>query len=333
MKKKFTYAQSGVDIKMEEKAISAMKGVMTGRRKGIGAPITDIGHYAGLIDMGDFAIAMATDGVGSKVLIANAMKKWDTVGIDCMAMNVNDLLVLGIEPLAFVDYLALEEVDPEMTAQIAVGLERGAEISNISIVGGETASLPEIINGFDLAGTCIGMVKKDEVITGEKIQKGDVIVGLPSSGLHSNGYTLARRIVEESDYTYFDKMPGSKDNRTVGEELLEPTRIYMEALELIKNCDVHGMAHITGSGLLKLHRISDYGFEIDDPIEPQPVFRFLQEEGNVDEDEMYRTFNMGMGWVIILPEEDAKVALKMTDGKIIGSITESGLRLGDMELK
>jgi len=261
------------------------------------------------------------------------MKKWDTVGIDCMAMNVNDLLVLGIEPLAFVDYLALEEVDPEMTAQIAVGLERGAEISNISIVGGETASLPEIINGFDLAGTCIGMVKKDEVVTGEKIQKGDVIVGLPSSGLHSNGYTLARRIVEESDYTYFDKMPGSKDDRTVGEELLEPTRIYMEALELIKSCDVHGMAHITGSGLLKLHRISDYGFEIDNPFEPQPVFRFLQEEGNVDEDEMYRTFNMGMGWVVILPEEDAKVALKMTDGKIIGSITESGLRLGDMELK
>jgi len=333
MKKKLTYAESGVDIRKENEAISAMKGVMTGRRKGIGAPITDIGHYAGLIDMGDFAIAMTTDGVGSKVLIANAMKKWDTVGIDCMAMNVNDLLVLGIEPLAFVDYLALERVDPEMTAQIAVGLERGAEISNISIVGGETASLPEIINGFDLAGACIGMVKKYEIITGEKIEKGDLIVGLPSSGLHSNGYTLARKIVEESDYTYFDKMPGSKDGRTVGEELLEPTRIYMEALDLVESCDVHGMAHVTGSGLLKLHRISDYGFEIDDPLEPQPVFRFLQEEGNVDEDEMYRTFNMGMGWVVILPEEDAEAALKMTDGKVVGSITESGLKLGEIELR
>jgi phosphoribosylformylglycinamidine cyclo-ligase len=329
--KKLTYADSGVDIRAEERAISAMKGVMTGRRKGIGAPITEIGHYAGLIDMGEYAIAMTTDGVGSKVLIANEMKKWDTVGIDCMAMNVNDLLAIGAEPLAFVDYLALEKVDPEMTAQIAVGLERGAEISNISIVGGETASLPEIIRGFDLAGTCIGMIKKKDVITGEKIKKGDVVIGLPSSGLHSNGFSLARKIVEESDYTYFDRMPYSK--RTIGEELLEPTRIYMEALEVIQKADVHGMAHITGSGLLKLHRISGFGFEIDDPIEPQPIFRFLQEEGGVAEDEMYRTFNMGMGWVFVLPEDDVDAVLKMTDGKLVGEITESGLRLGDMELK
>jgi phosphoribosylformylglycinamidine cyclo-ligase len=329
--KKLTYAKSGVDIRAEERAISAMKSVMTGKRTGIGAPITDIGHYAGLIDMGEFAIAMTTDGVGSKVLIANAMKKWDTVGIDCMAMNVNDLLAIGAEPLAFVDYLALEKVDPEMTAQIAVGLERGAEISNISIVGGETASLPEIIRGFDLAGTCIGMIKKKDVISGEKIEKGDMIVGLPSSGLHSNGFSLARKIVEESDYTYFDQMPYSK--RTIGEELLEPTRIYMEALEVIQKADVHGMAHITGSGLLKLHRISGFGFEIDDPIEPQPIFRFLQEEGGVDEDEMYRTFNMGMGWVFVLPEGDVDAVLDMTDGKLVGEITDSGLRLGDMELK
>ncbi|HOO53870.1 MAG TPA: phosphoribosylformylglycinamidine cyclo-ligase, partial [Methanothrix sp.] len=259
------------------------------------------------------------------------MKKWDTVGIDCMAMNVNDLLAIGAEPLAFVDYLALEKVDPEMTAQIAVGLERGAEISNISIVGGETASLPEIIRGFDLAGTCIGMIKKKDIISGEKIKKGDMIVGLPSSGLHSNGYTLARKIVEESSYTYFDRMPYSK--RTIGEELLEPTRIYMEALEVIQKADVHGMAHITGSGLLKLHRISGFGFEIDDPIEPQPIFRFLQEEGGVAEDEMYRTFNMGMGWVFVLPEDDVDAVLKMTDGKLVGEITESGLMLGDMELK
>jgi len=329
--KKMTYAKSGVDIRAEERAISAMKSVMTGKRTGVGAPITDIGHYAGLIDMGEFAIAMTTDGVGSKVLIANEMKKWDTVGIDCMAMNVNDLLAIGAEPLAFVDYLALEKVDPEMTAQIAVGLERGAEISNISIVGGETASLPEIIRGFDLAGTCIGMIKKKDVISGEKIEKGDMIVGLPSSGLHSNGFSLARKIITESNYTYFDQMPYSK--RTIGEELLEPTRIYMEALEVIQKADVHGMAHITGSGLLKLHRISGFGFEIDDPIEPQPIFRFLQEEGGVDEDEMYRTFNMGMGWVFVLPEGDVDAVLKMTDGKLVGEITDSGLRLGDMELK
>jgi len=330
--KKLTYAKSGVDIRMEEKAISAMKRVMTSKRKGFGRPLTNIGHYAGLIDMGNFALAMTTDGVGSKVLIANALKKWDTVGIDCMAMNVNDLLAIGAEPLAFVDYLALETVDPEMTAQIAIGLEKGAEISNLSIVGGETASLPEIIKGFDLAGTCIGMVDKDKIITGERIGTGDAVLGLPSSGLHSNGYTLARRIVEESSYSYFDKMPGS--GRTIGEELLEPTWIYMEALDLIDRFDVHGFAHITGSGLLKLHRITGHGFEITDPLEPQPVFRFLQEEGNVDEDEMYRTFNMGMGWVVVLPEDEAEEACKTVAGaKIVGSIVESGLKLGEMELR
>jgi phosphoribosylformylglycinamidine cyclo-ligase len=329
--KRLTYADSGVDIRAEERAISAMKRVMTGRRKGIGAPLTEIGHYAGLIDMGEYAIAMTTDGVGSKVLIASAMRKWDTVGIDCMAMNVNDLLAIGAEPLAFVDYLALEKVDPEMTAQIAIGLERGAEIANVSIVGGETASLPEIIRGFDLAGTCIGMIKKKDVITGERIEKGDVVIGLPSSGLHSNGFSLARKIVEESGYTYFDKMPYSK--KTIGEELLEPTRIYMEALAVVQKADVHGMAHITGSGLLKLHRISGFGFEIDDPIEPQPIFRFLQEEGGVAEDEMYRTFNMGMGWVFVLPEDDVDAVLGMTDGKVVGEITDSGLQLGDLELK
>ena len=329
--KKLTYADSGVDIRAEERAISAMKRVMTGRRKGIGAPITDIGHYAGLIDMGEYALAMTTDGVGSKVLIASAMRKWDTIGIDCMAMNVNDLLAIGAEPLAFVDYLALERVDPEMTAQIAVGLERGAKIANVSIVGGETASLPEIIRGFDLAGTAIGMIKKEEIISGDKIEKGDVVVGLPSSGLHSNGFSLARKIVAESSYTYFDRMPGSE--KTIGELLLEPTRIYMEALEVIKKADVHGMAHITGSGLLKLHRISGFGFEISEPLEPQPIFRFLQEEGGVAEDEMYRTFNMGMGWVFVLPEDDADAVLKMTDGKVVGEIVDEGLRLGDIELK
>jgi phosphoribosylformylglycinamidine cyclo-ligase len=149
--------------------------------------MTKIGHYAGLLDMGSFALAMTTDGVGSKVLIANAMQKWNTVGIDCIAMNVNDLLAIGAEPIAFVDYLAVEKVDPKRAGQIAIGLQRGAEISNMTIVGGETASLPEIIKGFDLAGTAIGIVDKDKVVTGEKISVGDVLVGVPSDGLHSNG--------------------------------------------------------------------------------------------------------------------------------------------------
>jgi len=330
--RKLTYAEAGVDIHLENRSIDAMKAVLTSRRKGFGAPMTEIGHYAGLLDMGSFALAMTTDGVGSKVLIANALSKWDTVGIDCIAMNVNDLYAIGAEPIAFVDYLAVEKVDPERAAQIAVGLARGAEISNMTIVGGETASLPEIIRGFDLAGTAIGIVDKDKVVTGEKIQKGDVLVGVPSTGLHSNGYTLARRIIAESKYTYFDAFPGSKNN--IGEELLTPTRIYPEIVELVKRCDVHGLAHITGSGLLKLHRISSLGFEITDPLEPQPIFRFLQELGNVDDSEMYRTFNMGMGFVVVIDESEAKEACRIMGpgSRVIGSMVKEGLKAGSLNL-
>jgi len=329
--RRLTYAESGVDIHAENRSIDAMKAVLKTRRTGFGAPMTDIGHYAGLLDMGQFALAMTTDGVGSKVLIANAIAKWDTVGIDCIAMNVNDLLAIGAEPIAFVDYLAVEKVDPDRAAQIAVGLQRGAEISNMSIVGGETASLPEIIRGFDLAGTAIGVVDKDRVITGEKIQVGDALVGVPSSGLHSNGYTLARRIVAESKYTYFDQMP--EGDKSIGEELLTPTRIYMEILELARQCDVHGLAHITGSGLLKLRRITDYGFEITDPLEPQPVFRFLQEQGNVDDSEMYRTFNMGTGFIVVVPESDASTACRIMGpgSKVVGSVVKEGLKAGTLE--
>lgn len=328
--KKLTYAESGVDIHQENRSIEAMKAVLKSRRKGFGAPMTEIGHYAGLLDMGSFALAMTTDGVGSKVLIANAISKWDTVGIDCIAMNVNDLYAIGAEPIAFVDYLAVEKVDPERAAQIAIGLARGAEISNMTIVGGETASLPEIIRGFDLAGTAIGIVDKDKVVTGEKIRKGDVLVGVPSSGLHSNGYTLARRIIAESKYTYFDAMPGG--DSSIGEELLTPTRIYPEIVELVKKCDVHGLAHITGSGLLKLRRISGLGFEITDPLEPQPVFRFLQEQGGVDDEEMYRTFNMGMGFLVVLDESEAKEACRIMGpgSRIVGSIVKEGLKAGSL---
>jgi len=330
--KKLTYAASGVDIHAENRSIDAMKSVLTGKRKGFGAPLTEIGHYAGLLDMGSFALAMTTDGVGSKVLIANAIQKWDTIGIDCIAMNVNDLYAIGAEPIAFVDYLAVETVDPARAEQIALGLGRGAELSNMTIVGGETASLPEIIRGFDLAGTAIGVVDKEKVVTGEKIREGDVLVGVPSDGLHSNGYTLARRIVAESKYTYFDRMPGG--DKTIGEELLTPTRIYHEVVELVSKCDVHGLAHITGSGLLKLRRITPLGFEITDPLPPQSIFQFLQEQGNVDDAEMYRTFNMGMGFVVVLPESEAKEACRIMGpgSKVIGSIVKEGLKAGSLVL-
>jgi len=326
-----TYAKAGVDIERENIAIAALAKQLTFKRKGIGAPITDVGHYAGLIDFGDYALALTTDGVGSKVMIANEMKRWNTIGIDCIAMNVNDLLAMGIEPLAFVDYIAIHEPDNEIMRQIGEGLARGAEISKMTIVGGETATLPDIINGFDLAGTCLGMVKKDKIITGERIEVGDAIVGIPSDGVHSNGYSLVRRIIKDSGYSYCDPFPYNED-MTIGDELLIPTRIYMEILDAAKEFDIHGLAHITGSGLMKLHRVTKLGFDISDPLEPQPIFQFLQEEGEVEDLEMYKTFNMGMGFVVVLPKKFAGIAAGMMGGKIVGEIVEKGIRVDGLEI-
>ncbi|HII01269.1 TPA: phosphoribosylformylglycinamidine cyclo-ligase [Methanosarcinaceae archaeon] len=330
--KHLTYAESGVDIRKEEETIKALTGKLSYVREGLGAPLTGIGHYAGLLDFGEYALALATDGVGSKVLIANEMRRWNTVGIDCIAMNVNDLLAIGAEPMAFVDYLALEKHDEAFAEQIGEGLLKGAEISRMSIVGGETATLPDIIKGFDLAGTCLGMVKKGEIITGEKVQVGDVIVGVPSNGIHSNGYTLVRKIIEESEYSYQDPCPYDA-SKTIGEDLLIPTRIYIEVLDALKECEVHGLAHITGSGLLKLRRVTKLGFDFYDPLEPQEVFKFLQKEGGVEDLEMYKTFNMGMGFLLILPEKDAARAAEITGGKIVGKIVESGIRVRDLVIE
>ncbi|MDV0445248.1 Phosphoribosylformylglycinamidine cyclo-ligase [Methanimicrococcus sp. At1] len=331
-KEQSTYATSGVDIHQEEDTIKSLTKTMTYKREGFGAPLTDIGHYAGLMDFGEFAVAMTTDGVGSKVLIANEMGKWDTVGIDCVAMNVNDLLAIGAEPIGFVDYLALEKHKPGFAEEVGIGLAKGAEISRMSIVGGETATLPDVIKGFDLAGTCIGAVKKEDVLTGEKIKVGDVIIGLKSSGIHSNGYSLVRKIIKESPYDYQDYCPYDS-KKTIGDELLIPTKIYMEVLDVLKQHEVHGLAHITGSGLLKLRRITNLGFDFDDPIEPPEIFKFLQQQGNVSDLEMYKTFNMGMGFIIIVPEEVAPYVMGLTGGKRVGTIVESGIKVKDLVIE
>jgi phosphoribosylformylglycinamidine cyclo-ligase len=336
-----TYADSGVDILKEEKAIKEILSSIKSKRKGIGKPLG--GHYAGLIEFGDFALVLCTDGVGSKVEIANKIKKWDTVGIDCIAMNVNDAICVGAEPLAFVDYLAIEDPNPQITKEIGKGLSKGAEISNISIIGGETASLPDIINGFDLAGTCLGYVKKTDIITGEKIQPGDVIIGLSSSGIHSNGYTLVRKVIQKLKVKYFDKFPDKiYPNKKIGEVLLEPTQIYVkEIVNLIKNIKVHGLAHITGGGLRNLSRLNkNVKFIINEPFDPQPIFRFLQKNGNIDDKEMYQTFNMGMGFAIIVSKNDANNAIKIlkkyskSDVKIVGRIEKgTGVELKTLGIK
>ncbi|MGF3554611.1 MAG: phosphoribosylformylglycinamidine cyclo-ligase, partial [Thermoplasmatota archaeon] len=292
---------------------------------------------------GRYALVLCTDGVGTKVMIASELKKWDTIGIDCIAMNVNDAICVGAEPLAFVDYLAIEDPKPEITKEIGKGLEKGAKLSNISIISGETASLPELINGFDLAGTCLAYVKKDKIVIGNKIKPGDIIIGLSSSGVHSNGYTLVRKIIKNSGFSYNDYFPdGFYPGKTIGEILLTPTRIYVkEILELLKKVDVHGIAHITGSGLWNLPRLNEnVKYVIDDPLEPQPIFKFLLKYGNVDDREMYQTFNMGMGLAVILSEKDVEKSIKIikkyskSKVKIVGKIEKgSGVEFKKLRLK
>jgi phosphoribosylformylglycinamidine cyclo-ligase len=322
MPKGMTYAKAGVDINRKSDSIAALVGNLAFRRKGFGKPMKLGGHFTGLIDFGDVALTLCTDGVGTKLMVAEELRKWDTVGIDCIAMNVNDTICVGAEPIAFVDYIAIDKPDSRITSQIGKGLEEGARRSNMTIVGGEIAVLPEIVNGLDLAGTCLGMVEKKSVVTGSGIRPGDALIGLPSSGVHSNGLTLARKIVEANGLRMRSKVKGLR--RTIGMELLEPTAIYVEqVMGLLREFDVRGMANITGGGLRNLLRLkSGVGFEISDPVGPNPVFGALQRLGGVTDQEMYQTFNMGMGFALVVPEKQAQDAAKRAGkgAKVVGHV-------------
>lgn len=283
-------------------------------RKGFGEPVPVFGHYGGIFKCGDQKLVIHTDGVGTKLLVAQQLEKYDTVGIDAIAMSVNDILCVGAEPLVGVDYIALEKEDPELVDQLMSGLVKGAEESGCAILGGETAIIPDIIKGgarpFDLTFTVVGKVRK--LILGNEIAKGDVIVGLESSGLHSNGYTLARSALDLKEW---------------GEEMLKPTRIYANTvLEMIDACDVHGIAHITGGGFSKLTRLNkDVGYRLDALPEPAPIFQALS--GKVDAAEMHKTFNMGVGMCIILPRDRADTVINIAkkhsvEASVIGQITD-----------
>ncbi|NJE08935.1 phosphoribosylformylglycinamidine cyclo-ligase [Thermococcus sp. M39] len=302
-----TYAQAGVDVEKTEKAlkglISLAKATFEFRKNKLGQVAADIGHYAGLIDFGDFYLAITTDGVGTKVLVADAVGKYDTIGIDMIAMNVNDLICVGAEPVALVDYLAVREPNDKIFEEIAKGLYEGAKQSGIAIVGGETAVMPDLINGLDLAGTAIGIVEKGKVITGKEIKPGDIVIGIESSGIHSNGLTLARKLLIPK-YGLEYEFEGKK----LWEHLLEPTRIYVKPiLELLKSVEVRGLAHITGGGLLNLKRLTKYGFSLEMPP-ISGIFKLIYEDG-VPLEEMFRVFNMGIGFVVIVPQEDKEEAL------------------------
>ena len=330
-KKQDAYAAAGVDIDLEATAIKSLIANLTYRRKGKGTMMGGVGHFAGLIDFGKMTLALTTDGVGTKMLVADRLRDWSTVGIDCIAMNVNDLYVMNVEPVAFVDYIATDKLSIEKMAQIGLGLNEGAKQANIDIVGGETASLRGLVNGLDLAGTCLGMQKKDKIISGATIRPGDKIVGVPSSGIHSNGLSLARAVVEKyADYD--EKMHGGK---TLGEELLTPTRIYSEVLGVTAKCTVNGMCHVTGGGLLNFNRLSEFGFRFDTPISPPDIFAWIQKTGDISAEEMYRTFNMGMGFAFVVPSASVACVQKLVKGaKVVGEVTEEhGAWLKDIEIR
>lgn len=309
------YAAAGVDIAQSDAAVSALVGVL----KGIQVPSRAVdlpGHYASVIRVtDDLGIAFATDGVGSKLVVAEQTGRIDTVGIDCVAMNVNDVVCVGAQPIALVDYIAVEQADPEQLAEIAKGLARGAELAGVEIPGGEVAVLPELIrghpspHGFDLCASVIGTVNLDAIVTGDAVAPGDALIGIPSSGLHSNGYTLARAALEPLG---LDATPPELGGRSVADVLLEPTAIYVKAvLELLHSddADVHGLAHITGGGLQNLDRLrADVDYRIEDALPVPPVFGLVQRLGEVSDEEMWHVFNMGCGFVCVVPDEHADAA-------------------------
>lgn len=285
--------------------------------------LTRFGHYATAIRVSDeLAIAICTDGVGSKTIVASLLDRYDTIGFDCVAMNANDLICIGARPIAMVDYLGVHTLDPKRTEEILKGLGDAAKEAGISIPGGEMAQLPEVIGSdgvvegdekaFDLVGTCIGLLHPDRLILGDRIEPGDALIALHASGLHSNGFTLARRVLLGDAGMKLDEHV-EELGRTLGEELLIPTEIYVRAARALWDAgvDTRGLAHITGDGLTNLCRLeAPVGYELETlPVRPA-IFDLIQSRGSINIEEMYRVFNMGIGLAVVVPAEQADSALE-----------------------
>ncbi|HOW03133.1 MAG: phosphoribosylformylglycinamidine cyclo-ligase [Caldisericia bacterium] len=320
------YSKAGVSSEEEENALGSLikwvNATFSFRDK-IGKALLPIGFFANVIDTSlGIGIAISTDGVGTKTLIAELLNKYDTIGIDCIAMNVNDILCVGAEPVSFVDYIAVNKVENAKIEEISKGLYEGAKLANINIPGGEIAQVKEILhdgeNSFDIIGTAIGFVKPDKIITGDNIENGDIIIGLKSSGIHSNGFTLARKVLlSEKNYDY---------NMLL--ELLTPTKIYVkEVLALINSISVKGLANITGEGFLNILRLTKNAkYVIDELPEPMPVFKKIQEKGNIPTREMYKDFNMGLGFCVVVGENNYPKA-----ERILKDIGADFLKIGYVE--
>ena len=304
-----TYKKAGVDISEIKKSQRAIGKLIesTHNLQKMAKMTHGFGHYAGIVEIpGGKLLATHTDGVGTKVIISNMLKKYDTIGIDCIAMNVNDIICIGATPISFVDYIAANKNDQKIFKQIVSGLVKGAKKSAMPIVGGETAIMSDLISGkgfgFDLAGMVVGILSKKEMVLGDKIKPNNVIVGIQSSGLHSNGYSLARKALL-TKYSIKDNIKGVGN---LGNALLRPTEIYVKpVLEALKKCKINGLAHITGGSFTKLLRLKHIGYHLDS-MPKTPALMQLIENTGVKNEEMYKTFNMGIGFCIISPENQVK---------------------------
>ena len=285
--------------------------------------LTRFGQYASVLKINDdLAIAISTDGVGSKTIVASTLGRYDTIGYDCVAMNVNDIICVGARPFAMVDYLGVHTLDPAITEEILRGLGGAAKEAGIAIPGGELAQLPEVIGSdgkspgdptaFDLVGTCIGTCHPDKLVLGQDVAVGDAIIGIASSGIHSNGLTLARKaLLVEGRRQLADEV--DELGRSVGEELLLPTEIYVRAVTALwdEGIATHGLVHITSDGFTNLCRLdARVGYDIDELPEPHPIFKLIQRTAGIEDAEMYRVFNMGVGFVVITPADQVERALE-----------------------
>src|ERR671918_2126771 len=327
MSEQDAYVRAGVSQRHADASVAALVAHLSQIDPGRPSRVVPLaGHYASVIRVDErLGVAMATDGVGTKMVVAERMGRFDTIGIDCIAMNVNDLVCVGAEPIAMLDFILCREATPEVCDRIGVGLRQGAEEAGIEIPGGEIAQVGDVVSGWELSGSAIGLVGLDSIVTGDGVEPGDAVIGLPSSGLHANGYTLARRVLAN--------LPLEDDRlgRPLGEVLLEPTEVYVRpALELLESAvDVRGLAHITGDGLNNLLRLgTGVGYEIDAPLPVPPVFDLIREQGGVAEEEMYEVFNMGCGFCCVVAAGDEAEALELLrshypDAKRIGRVTDS----------
>lgn len=305
-----TYKDAGVDIDAGAELVRRIAKMTPG-----------IGGFGGLFPFGDSYLVAGTDGVGTKLKLAFALNKHDTIGIDLVAMSVNDIVTSGAKPLFFLDYFASSRLDVDQAEQVIRGIVDGCKQSDCALLGGETAEMPGFYadGEYDLSGFAVGAVKKDELIDGSTIEAGDAIIALPSSGLHSNGFSLARRVVERSGVSLGDPLPGGDGDLTIGEALLAPTTIYVrQVLELIRRGGIKGIAHITGGGFTEnIPRVIPGGLaaRVDTGSwQVPPVFRWLQQVGGIEEAEMRRTFNLGVGMVLITTQAVGEAIVRGESG-------------------